>query len=243
MHPGRMVSHTHVQHVPCKDGPIAWGLCQVCQPAAGPMGPCTHDEEGLVGGSPPTHSRSLSWADKDGVCAVLQPLWVCFRGRCSVLIKVTPDFQDLLLGHVTWWTYTGMTRLYKHYNFDLHGEQYNTRLTSMSSYPGARPRAAQNDIGLVAYRGVKVLIASVAAGYMRWCEQLPDLLQSCCVDLISMHDSQRACSVSHLAFTAAFMTAAEPLLCDWTARHGIKHGRFLHPGLRSGGDRDQQRHL
>ena len=59
-----------------------------------------------------------------------------YRGRCSVLIKVTPDLSDLLMGHVTWWTYTGMTRLYKHYTFNLNGKQYKTTTTSMSSYPG-----------------------------------------------------------------------------------------------------------
>jgi cytosine/adenosine deaminase-related metal-dependent hydrolase len=96
------------------------------------------------------------------------------RGRCSVLIKVTPDFQDLLLGHVTWWTYTGMTRLYKHYSFALHGKQYNTRLTSMSSYPGVRSGAAS---GIVAAAALSDLLSS-----------------SCCFDsLQTMLDGMRGC--------------------------------------------------
>eukprot|EP00198_Chlamydomonas_reinhardtii_P009289 XP_001698626.1 predicted protein [Chlamydomonas reinhardtii] len=45
-------------------------------------------------------------------------------GRCSALIKVTPDLSDILMGHVTWWGYASMLRLYKHYSF---------RLTSVSS--------------------------------------------------------------------------------------------------------------
>lgn len=60
----------------------------------------------------------------------------CVSGRCSVLVKVTPDLNDLLVGHTTWWTYTAMTRIYKHYNFELQGSQYKAHLTSMSSYPG-----------------------------------------------------------------------------------------------------------
>eukprot|EP00879_Flechtneria_rotunda_P009863 GHRR01010315.1.p1 GENE.GHRR01010315.1~~GHRR01010315.1.p1 ORF type:complete len:548 (+),score=138.18 GHRR01010315.1:757-2400(+) len=58
------------------------------------------------------------------------------RGHCSVLIKVIPDLSDLLIGHTTWWTYTGMTRIYKHYSFALQGQQYKARTSSLSSYPG-----------------------------------------------------------------------------------------------------------
>lgn len=67
-------------------------------------------------------------------CLLLRMHFVA--GRCSVLVKVTPDLSDLLVGHVTWWTFTSMTRIYKHYTFNLHGSQYKTHTTSMSSYPG-----------------------------------------------------------------------------------------------------------
>lgn len=53
-----------------------------------------------------------------------------------MLVKVTPDLSDLLMGHTTWWTYTAMTRIYKHYSFALQGRQYRAHITSMSSYPG-----------------------------------------------------------------------------------------------------------
>ena len=41
-----------------------------------------------------------------------------------------------------------MTRFYKHYTFNLHGEQYKVRTSSLSSYPGGcghggRPAAHQ----------------------------------------------------------------------------------------------------
>jgi hypothetical protein len=60
----------------------------------------------------------------------------CSAGRCSVLVKVTPDLSDLLVGHTTWWTYTAMSRIYKHYSLALQGRQYKAHTSSMSSYPG-----------------------------------------------------------------------------------------------------------
>jgi hypothetical protein len=51
-------------------------------------------------------------------------------------VKVAPDFSDIFIGHATWWTYTSMLKVYKHYTFELQGQQYKTRTTSMSSYPG-----------------------------------------------------------------------------------------------------------
>eukprot|EP00882_Tetradesmus_deserticola_P012730 GHRQ01013489.1.p2 GENE.GHRQ01013489.1~~GHRQ01013489.1.p2 ORF type:complete len:126 (-),score=37.54 GHRQ01013489.1:175-552(-) len=57
-------------------------------------------------------------------------------GRCSALVKVAPDLSDIFIGHATWWTYTSMLKIRKHYTIELQGEQYNARTTSMSSYPG-----------------------------------------------------------------------------------------------------------
>lgn len=39
-------------------------------------------------------------------------------GKCSALIKVTGDLGDLLIGHSTWDSFTAMTRIFKHYEFD-----------------------------------------------------------------------------------------------------------------------------
>ncbi|KAG2491647.1 hypothetical protein HYH03_010017 [Edaphochlamys debaryana] len=56
------------------------------------------------------------------------------RGRCSALIKVTPNLDDLLLGHVTWWAYASMLRIYKHYDL---------RFTALTpGLPGDSPAGA-----------------------------------------------------------------------------------------------------
>ncbi|KXZ46084.1 hypothetical protein GPECTOR_47g360 [Gonium pectorale] len=62
-------------------------------------------------------------------------------GRCSALVKVTPSLDDILIGHVTWWGYASMLRVYKHYDLrlaglaGLRGGAANGRV-SFSSYPG-----------------------------------------------------------------------------------------------------------
>lgn len=57
-------------------------------------------------------------------------------GHCSVLIKVTGDLSDLIVGHVTWTSYALMSRIYKHYNFALQGDDFASGQLSFSSYPG-----------------------------------------------------------------------------------------------------------
>ncbi|KAK9795552.1 hypothetical protein WJX73_006243 [Symbiochloris irregularis] len=57
-------------------------------------------------------------------------------GRCSGLIKVTPDLRQLLMGHSTWDTYSSMVKLYKHYHFALHLPGVAAQRMSFSSYPG-----------------------------------------------------------------------------------------------------------
>lgn len=61
---------------------------------------------------------------------------LALRGHCSVLIKVTGDLKDLLIGHVTWGSYSIMNRIYKHYNFNVRSAHYPGALMSFSSYPG-----------------------------------------------------------------------------------------------------------
>uniref|UniRef100_A0A7S0YIV8 Phospholipase B-like n=1 Tax=Polytomella parva TaxID=51329 RepID=A0A7S0YIV8_9CHLO len=60
---------------------------------------------------------------------------VAHSGRCSALVKVTPDLEDILIGHATWGSYGSMLRVYKHYNFSLSSTYRNTRV-SFASYPG-----------------------------------------------------------------------------------------------------------
>ncbi|KAL4451415.1 hypothetical protein ABPG77_009487 [Micractinium sp. CCAP 211/92] len=57
-------------------------------------------------------------------------------GRCSALVRVTPDFSDLLMGHSAWFTFGGMVRIYKHYSLQLHHPALRLRRMSFSSYPG-----------------------------------------------------------------------------------------------------------
>ncbi|KAF6266793.1 phospholipase B-like protein [Scenedesmus sp. NREL 46B-D3] len=70
-------------------------------------------------------------------------------GRCSALVKIAPDFSDIFVGHATWWTYTSMLKIYKHYTFELQGEQYKTRTTSMSSYPGSHLVVTETSNGIL----------------------------------------------------------------------------------------------
>ncbi|KAL4420666.1 hypothetical protein ABPG75_010322 [Micractinium tetrahymenae] len=57
-------------------------------------------------------------------------------GRCSAVVRVTPDFSDLLMGHSAWFTFGGLVRIYKHYSFQLHHPALRLRRMSFSSYPG-----------------------------------------------------------------------------------------------------------
>jgi hypothetical protein len=41
-------------------------------------------------------------------------------GKCSALIKVSADLSDIFFGHSTWDSFTAMTRIYKHYQLNLH---------------------------------------------------------------------------------------------------------------------------
>lgn len=55
-------------------------------------------------------------------------------GHCTALVKVTDDFSDLFFGHSSWFHYSNMLRIYKHYALDF-GDLHHD-LVSFSSYPG-----------------------------------------------------------------------------------------------------------
>ncbi|EGG24025.1 hypothetical protein DFA_06163 [Cavenderia fasciculata] len=40
--------------------------------------------------------------------------YMATTGRCSALVKVTPDFSDLFVAHTTWGSYYNMLRIFKH---------------------------------------------------------------------------------------------------------------------------------
>ncbi|XP_072044453.1 phospholipase B-like 1 [Amphiura filiformis] len=63
-------------------------------------------------------------------------LYIAKSGHCSVLVKVLPGFEDIFMGHSTWFSYSATIRIYKHYNFNVANEAVAAKQTSFSSYPG-----------------------------------------------------------------------------------------------------------
>jgi hypothetical protein len=57
-------------------------------------------------------------------------------GRCSALIRVTPENKDLIVGHTTWDDYSKMTRIWKYYKWKINGKWSSVNHIGMSSYPG-----------------------------------------------------------------------------------------------------------
>ena len=58
------------------------------------------------------------------------------HGHCSALVKVTGDLSELYIGHSSWFTYSAMLRIFKHYNLRYADEAVRNRRVSFSSYPG-----------------------------------------------------------------------------------------------------------
>jgi hypothetical protein len=58
------------------------------------------------------------------------------RGHCSALIKVLGDFSDIFMAHSSWFDYSAMNRIYKHYFFDVSAKSTVAKKVSFSSYPG-----------------------------------------------------------------------------------------------------------
>ncbi|KAM9425887.1 phospholipase B-like 1 [Pholidichthys leucotaenia] len=57
-------------------------------------------------------------------------------GLCTALIKVLSGFEDLIIGHSSWYTYAATMRIYKHWDFRLSDTHTATGRMSFSSYPG-----------------------------------------------------------------------------------------------------------
>ncbi|KAM9832407.1 phospholipase B-like 1 [Neosynchiropus ocellatus] len=57
-------------------------------------------------------------------------------GHCTALIKVLPGFENLLLGHSSWYNYAATMRIYKHWDFSFSDTHVATGKISFSSYPG-----------------------------------------------------------------------------------------------------------
>lgn len=58
------------------------------------------------------------------------------NGHCSALIKVTPGYENLYMAHNSWFVYSSMLRIYKHYNFEVFKSPFRNTRMSFSSYPG-----------------------------------------------------------------------------------------------------------
>ena len=51
-------------------------------------------------------------------------LQLSLQGHCSALIKLLPGYEDVFAAHSSWFTYSAMLRIYKHYNFVLNDKRY-----------------------------------------------------------------------------------------------------------------------
>ena len=41
------------------------------------------------------------------------------RGRCSAMVKITPEIDNLFIGHSSWFIYQNTLRIFKHYKFQF----------------------------------------------------------------------------------------------------------------------------
>lgn len=57
-------------------------------------------------------------------------------GHCSALIKVTPGYENMYMAHDSWFVYSSMLRIFKHYDFDVFENPSPNSKMSFSSYPG-----------------------------------------------------------------------------------------------------------
>lgn len=56
--------------------------------------------------------------------------------HCTAIIKITDDYQDILIGHSTWDTYANMNRVFKQYEFNFNNPLVRAKKIQFSSYPG-----------------------------------------------------------------------------------------------------------
>jgi len=57
-------------------------------------------------------------------------------GHCSALVRVLPGFEDLFMGHSSWFYYGGTNRIFKHYYFQVSDPAVWAKKQSFSSYAG-----------------------------------------------------------------------------------------------------------
>jgi hypothetical protein len=82
------------------------------------------------------HSRSFR-SRKDEIKALNDKVWRKIKratGRCSALVRLTKNNEDLMVGHTTFSDYSEMNRIYKFYDLPV-GDDVAQKV-SFSSYPG-----------------------------------------------------------------------------------------------------------
>ena len=57
-------------------------------------------------------------------------------GHCSALVRVTPGFENLYMGHSSWFYYGATNRIFKHYTFKSSDPSIVAKTQSFSSYAG-----------------------------------------------------------------------------------------------------------
>jgi hypothetical protein len=96
--------------------------------SSGASSPHTANRELLASVHAERERVRRSWNDRT---------WRNFRrsfGRCSALVRLTPNNSDIFVGHTTFSDYSEMNRIFKHYDIPLTG--VSSQRMSFSSYPG-----------------------------------------------------------------------------------------------------------
>lgn len=57
-------------------------------------------------------------------------------GHCSALIKLLPGYENIFMSHSSWFSYSAMNRIFKHYNLNVTDPATAAKRISFSSYPG-----------------------------------------------------------------------------------------------------------
>jgi len=57
-------------------------------------------------------------------------------GHCSALVRTTAGFEDLFMGHSSWFYYGATNRIFKHYTFKTSDSSIQAQKQSFSSYAG-----------------------------------------------------------------------------------------------------------
>eukprot|EP00484_Ammonia_sp_Unknown_P028596 CAMPEP_0197037422 /NCGR_PEP_ID=MMETSP1384-20130603/14642_1 /TAXON_ID=29189 /ORGANISM="Ammonia sp." /LENGTH=534 /DNA_ID=CAMNT_0042467725 /DNA_START=20 /DNA_END=1621 /DNA_ORIENTATION=- len=58
------------------------------------------------------------------------------RGRCSAMVKITPEIDNLFIGHSAWFIFQNTIRIFKRYKFAFETVPTATHHMLFSSYPG-----------------------------------------------------------------------------------------------------------